>query len=120
MTDQQIPREIAVCPYCGGQLYFEVDEWDTDTRVPTEAGVHVSCEHEDEPEPNHYQMPYVYLLPVKGRVYRWLVRTGYTVPQHTPEEERALLTAWNAGEAIRYGPRSWDVWVPGQGWRPKK
>lgn len=97
MADQQIPSEIAVCPYCGGRLWFEVDEWDAETRVPTEAGVHVSCEDEDEPEPDHYQMPYVYWMPLTARVYRWLVRTGYTVPEHTPAEERAMLDAWNAG-----------------------
>jgi hypothetical protein len=25
-----------------------------------------------------------------------------------------------AEQPVRYGPRSWDVWVPGQGWRPKR
>jgi hypothetical protein len=30
------------------------------------------------------------------------------------------LRAWNAGEPIRYGWRSNDVWKSGQGWVPKR
>lgn len=120
MNENQIPVSVAVCPYCGEHLSFEVDEWETDTGVPTEAGVHVSCVNQDDAEIDHYQMPYVYWLPVDRRVYQWLIATGYTVPPHTPEQERAMLFAWEKGLPVRYGPRSWDVWEYGRGWRPKR
>lgn len=32
----------------------------------------------------------------------------------------AQCDPFDAPGAIRYGPRSHDVWVPGQGWRPKR
>lgn len=120
MTDQSIPSDVAVCPYCGGQLYFDVDEWDAQTGVPTETGVHVSCVNDEDKNTNHYDMPYVYWMPLEQRIHRWLVATGYTVPLRTPDEERAALAAWNEAQPIRYGPRSWDVWEPGKGWRSKR
>lgn len=92
-----IPKTVIVCPYCGGQLHLEVDEWDTKTRVPTEAGVHLSCEHETPNGPDHTEMPYVYWLPAQRTVYAWIVETGLTV-EWPPVAQQ--LADWNAGQPI--------------------
>ncbi len=88
-----IPADVAVCPYCGAALYLEVEEWDAETRQPTEAGAYIHCERLEElearaigmrrgarradalnawykAEAQHEQMPYVYWLPVQVKVYR--------------------------------------------------
>jgi hypothetical protein len=115
-----VPATVAHCPYCGeASLYFEVDEWDAETRQPTEAGVHVHCRHETGERGDHDDMPYVYWLPVQERVYRWLINDGHTVIADAAETAENLR-AWNAGEPIRYGWRSNDVWKSGQGWVPKR
>lgn len=77
--DGPIPTTVAVCPHCQGQLYLEVDEWDTETGIPTEAGVHVSCVNDEESPGLHYQMPYVWWLPLEMTVYQWIVREGMVV-----------------------------------------
>lgn len=78
-----IPPDVAVCPHCQGQLWIEVDEWDSESRIPTEAGVHVSCENEPDSDPNdvHFQMPYVYWLPITKRVHEWIVANDIQVPR---------------------------------------
>lgn len=69
-----VPSTVAVCPHCRGALYLDVDEWESETGVPTETGTHIHCEHEpdDDPRDVHYQMPYVYWLPLHARVYPWV------------------------------------------------
>lgn len=74
-----IPRSVAVCPYCQGDLSFEVEEWDAATGVPTETGVMVSCTNERDPQINHFDMPYVYWLPMTMQVYDWIVQEGIRV-----------------------------------------
>lgn len=72
-TDFDIPRRVALCPHCrgGGKLHLEVDEWE-EGGVPTEADCHVSCENETDDENDiHYQMPYVYWMPLEMVVYKW-------------------------------------------------
>lgn len=98
--EQPIPTSVVVCPYCGGQLHLEVDEWDYETGVPTEAGVHASCEHETDSGRDHYEKPYVYWLPVIGVIHRWILKTGLTVPRYTKEEEQERLKAWNEGKPL--------------------
>jgi hypothetical protein len=85
-----VPADVALCPYCASPLYLEVDEWDAETRQPTEGGAHIHCAAEAEAEDLacregpasaaarqwcemgrwHEQMPYVYWLPAQIRVYR--------------------------------------------------
>lgn len=42
----KIPKDIAVCPECGGRLYAESTEWQSDTGKPTIGGLYIQCEHE--------------------------------------------------------------------------
>lgn len=35
------------CPECGGKLYADIVEWETETGIPTDGGVTVHCETED-------------------------------------------------------------------------
>ncbi len=72
-----VPATVAVCPHCGGALYLDVDEWDAETGVPTETGTHIYCVNEPDDDATfdiHYQMPYVYWLPLHARVYPWVAQ----------------------------------------------
>lgn len=99
-TTFAVPRHVALCPHCGkdGELWLEVDEWE-DGGVPTEAGCHVSCAKETERRDDiHWQMPYVYWLPLEDTVYRWAAEHVRIVPDEA--EMREQLRAWNAGEPL--------------------
>jgi len=41
-----LPTQIALCPECDGQLIIEIDEWESDSRKPTDCGITVSCKKE--------------------------------------------------------------------------
>jgi hypothetical protein len=104
-TDFDVPKHIR-CPHCGGRLMLEVDEWLSESGIPTEAGCHVSCV--DAPEDSydihydiHYDMPCVYWLPLEHRVYLW-AREHVRVME-SEEETRERLRAWNAGEPLSGG-----------------
>lgn len=100
-TDFAIPRTVASCPHCPGALHLEVDEWQNDG-TPTEAGVHVSCDGEtDDANDAHWQMPYVYWMPLEMKVYEW-ARVHIRVTE-TEEEMRAKLADWNAGSPLLGG-----------------
>lgn len=43
-----LPKEIAVCPECGSELYIECYEWNSQTGFPTRAGFQVHCKQEDK------------------------------------------------------------------------
>jgi predicted nucleic acid-binding Zn-ribbon protein len=45
-----VPPAVAVCPECGGRLYLDVVEWESDSGRPTDGGVHVDCEREPDPD----------------------------------------------------------------------
>lgn len=47
------------CPECGGEIYCQVDEWETATGVPTEAGVIVGCTQELETLHSYNQADWV-------------------------------------------------------------
>ena len=70
------------CPICGKRLTLEITEWtrDYDGWKASDCGLEISCESEpDITDKNyeawldsHFQMPYVYWLPVDNAVYAWL------------------------------------------------
>lgn len=92
----KLPRGF-VCPECGRwALWCEIDEWDEDDS-PTEAGVHVSCRNERRDD--HWQMPYIDLLPLEYQVYHWCLTNVRIVESEARTRER--LRMWNAGEPIR-------------------
>lgn len=66
----KVPRDVATCPTCSRTLELEVEEWDTDTGIPTETGVHPYCLRL-HPNSEETRMPYVYWMPIQQRVYRW-------------------------------------------------
>ena len=76
----EIPTEVATCPLCGAKLVIEdIDEWELATGRVTEAGLHITCSTQPEPDDTdfcnwwnwHYQTPYVDWLPICQRVYGW-------------------------------------------------
>ena len=85
------------CPECFAPvLHVEFDEWD-EHGVPTENGTHVSCDNEEAIP--HWSMPYVDLMPLELRAYRWAARHVRIVESKTKVQER--LRQWNAGEPMR-------------------
>ena len=93
----KLPRNF-VCPECGRHtLWCEIDEWEVETGIPTETGMHVSCRNERRND--HWQMPYVTLLPLEYRVYKWCLTNLRIVESEARVRER--LRAWEAGEPIR-------------------
>lgn len=100
-TDFDIPASIATCPHCGSRLMLEVDEW-LEAGEPTEAGCHVSCVNEtDDENDRHYDMPYVWWLPLEHKVYLWARQHVRVV--ESEEEMCEKLRAWNAGEPLPGG-----------------
>jgi hypothetical protein len=80
----EIPREIAVCPYCDGTLtvYFEGWEQNKDGSWSVDM-IHTDCDSEPQDMKSiewegwlqqHSDMPYVYQLPVDERIKTWINR----------------------------------------------
>lgn len=78
-----IPKNVAVCPYCGDGLTAEITgeyEEDDGTRVIDE--IMMECDSEPDLDSRdwhewlavHSDMPYVNWLPVEMKVQRWLNR----------------------------------------------
>ena len=77
-----IPPEIAVCPYCGTKLTAQFDGWNQEADGSwTVDSMSLDCESEPDDieseeweyfDSTHYEMPYVYLLPVYERVKAWV------------------------------------------------
>jgi len=42
-----IPERVAVCPECGSKLYVEINEWESETGIPTYAGIYIYCQKEE-------------------------------------------------------------------------
>lgn len=38
-----VPKEVATCPECGGELQARSMEWDTETGQPTATGIELEC-----------------------------------------------------------------------------
>lgn len=81
----EIPKEVATCRVCGGQLVIEdIDTWfvNGDLGRVTESGLHINCETEPYIDSEdwsswhhgHWSMPYVDWLPVQRFVYKWFDR----------------------------------------------
>jgi hypothetical protein len=80
-----VPPSVAVCPYCGGKLTVQAEDWvemdDGTWGVLEDATPHADCETEpddiesDEWEDwfeSHSRMPYVYQMPVEIKIAKWL------------------------------------------------
>lgn len=73
-----LDRAVAACPICGGRLQVDVQEIETDTRLPV--SIDLECESApdfDAPEWDewfrwHYSTPYINWLPVTTRVLEWM------------------------------------------------
>lgn len=50
-----IPKQLLVCPECGGRLDFEVNEWETATGLPVIGGFYLNCENENSVSHRHWQ-----------------------------------------------------------------
>jgi hypothetical protein len=77
----QVPRTVAVCPYCDGQLTVYFDGFDQqDDGTWAAASLNVECETEPAVESknwddwfaSHSDMPYVYQLPVDEEIKAWI------------------------------------------------
>lgn len=42
----KVPKDVAVCPECGGRLYAECCEWEEQTGKPAIGGLYIQCQHE--------------------------------------------------------------------------
>lgn len=103
-TSDLVDYRTESCPYCGElKLYLEFDEWDAETGAPTETGVHVHCENEDENDPHdHCDMPYVNWLPVQVRAYKWCIEEEIVIAD---DDDHKRLADWNAGNPLPGGMR---------------
>lgn len=77
-----IPREVAICPYCEAEIFASFDRWEMiDDGSWVGRGVHFDCASEPENTDSakwrvyvneHTYMPYVYRLPVAIKIERWV------------------------------------------------
>lgn len=79
----QIPKKLAVCPYCGGQLEVSIEgctlqedgKWTADMlQVDCEAEPNMDSQEWRGWVKQHSEMPYVYMLPVEEKIKAWLNR----------------------------------------------
>jgi hypothetical protein len=99
ITSDELPDYIEEpCPWCGEwSLYLEFDEWDVETGEPTDTGTHVHCKNEDEKGyPDHYQLPYVYWMPLEIRAHYWAAANI----RIADKDDRKEVTDWNAGKPL--------------------
>lgn len=83
----EFPKEVCVCPICGGVVVAEFDEYETETGIVTETGLHLDCKDGPDEESDeyddwfstHWSMPYVDWLPLTERMHKWLARNGYRI-----------------------------------------
>lgn len=79
-----IPKEITVCPICGGGVVIEVYEIEEDydkTWKASEYGFHSTCETEPDITDDgyedwvniHFRTPYIDWLPVDNKIGGWLL-----------------------------------------------
>lgn len=93
-----IPKDVASCPMCGGQLEAEFSAWEksneseTDVFFPSEGETSIfcirkqSCNNKDSIE---NRMPYVYWLPRRTAAEAWVLqvlRRHFNPPPPTLEE----------------------------------
>lgn len=73
-----VPRNVAVCPMCGGNLEIQITGWYDDGRASSD-GFELDCVTEPDigsPEweewfSGHYSMPYVDWLPLSVKMLKW-------------------------------------------------
>jgi hypothetical protein len=65
-----VPKQVAVCPECGGELTARATEWVAGTRQPTESGVEIDClaDMEREFEHRYWQSDW---QPVRDAITKW-------------------------------------------------
>lgn len=93
-TDFEIPKTIAVCPCCGTALSLEVNEWESKTGAPTEAGCYVDCEQE-------CTLGYGTGVALTHRV--WLWAKDHVVVGPDAAELRARMAEFAAGVPMKGG-----------------
>lgn len=72
----EVPRQVAICPECYGPVAIQtVEEWETATGIPTEAGTLVGCVDDME----NLKLNHRYWLcdwqGINSAVYRWMRKT---------------------------------------------
>lgn len=50
-----IPKQLLICPECGGRLDIEINEWQTETGLPVFGGFYLNCENESSVNHRHWQ-----------------------------------------------------------------
>ena len=50
-----VPREIATCPECGGQLHLQASVWETDSGSLIRGEIEVDCANDNEPDDEGYE-----------------------------------------------------------------
>lgn len=43
-----MPKDVAICPECGGRLHAESSEYETETGKPTIGGIYLTCQRESK------------------------------------------------------------------------
>lgn len=70
----RIPREVATCPTCGRYLVAWIEEYESETGLPTRGGVLVSCSRSDHATAVETRQPWVYWVEPRERAMAY-VRT---------------------------------------------
>jgi len=80
----EIPEHVAVCPKCDGKLFAHFEAWEATGNSSRWRCQEAKLECESEPDIDdpdfmdwlnwHYDMPYVYWLPLETRLTRWVNR----------------------------------------------
>jgi len=63
-----VPREIAVCPECGGTLHADVIGWETATGLPSKGDVNIDCEADPDCAHRYWQSDW---QPIIDKVEKW-------------------------------------------------
>lgn len=64
-----IPKQLLVCPECGGRLDFEVNEWESETGKPVLGGFYLNCENEGSVRHRHWQSDWQQAIDKAGQLF---------------------------------------------------
>jgi len=74
-----LPRNVAICPECGGEIHVDCVEWDAVSGKPTQAGLDIACLADDATEPwsgEDNDVSHIYLQgawqPVRDAIWQWI------------------------------------------------
>ena len=109
----KVPKDVAVCPECGGRLYAESCEWESETGKPSIGGLYVSCEHESFKRDDGHRHWQIDWMPTQFIVENWAgVRLKFSLTARNAVARRMMIGRLGIpGRRATSHHRLWWKWI---------